>query len=188
MEDGSITKVLARHEVHTGDVFFLPAGRVHAICSGILLAEVQQSSDITYRLFDYNRLGLDGRPRELHTDLAVDAVDRQVYDDYRTHYTPKRNSAVPIVDCRYFTTNVIELDGAVRRDLKRRQSFVVYMCMSGRCRIRVHDMGDHPLGENRLIELVAGNSCLIPACIADVDIVSTSTIDMTRLLEVYVSY
>lgn len=73
IEDGTITEVLADHKVKTGDVFYLPAGRVHVICGGIMLAEVQQSSDVTYRIFDYNRPGLDGKPRELHTELAASA-------------------------------------------------------------------------------------------------------------------
>lgn len=84
--DGTITEVLAKHKVKPGDVFYLPAGRVHAICSGILLAEIQQSSDLTYRIFDYNRPGLDGKPRELHTELAAEALDFKVADDYRTVY------------------------------------------------------------------------------------------------------
>ena len=78
VSDGTITEVLARHEVKTGDVFYLPAGRVHAIGAGILLAEVQQSSDVTYRIFDYNRPGMDGKPRELHTELASQALDYHV--------------------------------------------------------------------------------------------------------------
>ena len=84
VEDGTITDVLADHKVKAGDVFFLPAGRVHAICGGILLAEVQQSSDVTYRIFDYNRPGMDGKPRELHTELAAKALDYHVKDNYRT--------------------------------------------------------------------------------------------------------
>ena len=91
--DGTITDALAKHEVHAGDVFYLPAGRVHAICGGILLAEVQQTSDVTYRIFDYNRPGLDGKPRELHTELAAKALDYKVYDEYRTDYVVKEESA-----------------------------------------------------------------------------------------------
>jgi len=84
--DGTITEVLARHEVKAGDVFYIPAGRVHAICGGILLAEVQQSSDVTYRIYDYNRPGMDGKPRELHTELAAQAIDYHVEKEYRTVY------------------------------------------------------------------------------------------------------
>ena len=86
IEDGTITEVLADHPVKAGDVFYLPAGRVHAICGGILLAEVQQSSDVTYRIYDYNRPGLDGKPRELHTELAAQALDYEVERNYRTDY------------------------------------------------------------------------------------------------------
>lgn len=94
--DDTITEVLADHQVKTGDVFYLPAGRVHAICGGIMLAEVQQSSDVTYRIYDYNRPGMDGKPRELHTELAAKALDYHVVDTIRTAYAEKANKAVQI--------------------------------------------------------------------------------------------
>ena len=96
VEDGSITEVLADHQVKAGDVFYLPAGRVHAICGGILLAEVQQSSDVTYRIYDYNRPGMDGKPRELHTELASKALNFHVEENYRTDYPETTNKAIQI--------------------------------------------------------------------------------------------
>ena len=103
VEDGTITDVLAKHEAHPGDVFYIPAGRVHAICGGILLAEIQQSSDVTYRIYDYNRPGLDGKPRELHTELATRALSYKVESRYRTAYSVKANHANRVVETAYFS-------------------------------------------------------------------------------------
>ncbi len=189
VKDGTITDVLAKHEVHPGDVFFLPAGRVHAIGAGVLLAEVQQSSDVTYRIFDYNRKGLDGKPRELHTDLAVDVVDRKVHAEYRSYYTPVENDAVNVVNCQYFTTNVLELNSKAHRNLLDKQSFVIYMCLEGACTLRMCDAdGGTSLSDGQtehVVELFAGHSCLVPASVANLDLVSFSSNGRTRLLEVY---
>ena len=106
--DGSIVEVLADHSVAPGDVFFLPAGRIHAICGGCYLAEIQETSDITYRIFDYNRPGLDGRPRQLHTELARDAIDYTVYPQYRTEYECVPDRPVEIVNCKHFVTSLFK--------------------------------------------------------------------------------
>ena len=162
--DGSITEVLAKHEVKPGDVFYLPAGRVHAICSGILLAEVQQSSDLTYRIYDYNRPGLDGKPRELHTELAAQALDFHVEDEYRTIYKEDSNRANLVIDSPYFSVRVTDLSDTFHRNLTKYDSFIITMCIKGDCKIVVRSTGDE-------IILKEGNSCLIPATIADYDIV-----------------
>ena len=107
--DGTITDVLADHKVAPGDVFFIPAGRIHAICGGCYLAEIQETSDITYRIYDYNRPGLDGRPRQLHTELAKDAIDYTVAEDYKTRYERRENEPVQVVKCENFTTTLFEL-------------------------------------------------------------------------------
>ena len=104
-----ITEVLAKHEVAPGDLFFLPPGRIHAIGGGCRLAEIQQTSDITYRIYDYNRPGLDGKPRQLHTEKAKEAIDYQVYPDYRTHYASRKDAPVRLVECPYFTTDLYDL-------------------------------------------------------------------------------
>lgn len=181
VQDGTITDVLAKHEVHAGDVFFLPAGRVHAIGSGILLAEVQQSSDVTYRIFDYNRKGLDGKPRELHTQEAVDVVDREVHPEYRTYYTPMNNESVNMVNCAYFHTNVIELDNHIERNLLDRESFVIYMCLEGECTLHLNNSDAEDS-----VTLQAGRSCLVPASIANLIINTKKTDEKVRLLEVYI--
>ena len=143
IEDGTITEVLADHTVKAGDVFYLPAGRVHAICGGILLAEVQQSSDVTYRIFDYNRPGLDGKPRELHTELAKEAIDYHVEDHYRTEYMDASDRAVQIIESPYFGVRVMEITGMFHRDLRKYDSFVISMCIEGDCEIRVRSTGEN---------------------------------------------
>ena len=109
VEQDRITDVLAEHTVAPGDVFFLPSGRIHAIGGGCYLAEIQQTSDITYRIYDYNRPGLDGKPRQLHTQEAKDAIDYHVYPEYRTPYEPRQNEPVELVRCPYFTTTLYDL-------------------------------------------------------------------------------
>ena len=175
--DGTITDVLADHKVKTGDVFYLPAGRVHAICGGILLAEVQQSSDVTYRIFDYNRPGIDGKPRELHTELAAKALDYHVEDNYRTDYTERPNKAVQIIDSPYFSVRVLEVSKPFHRDLRKYDSFITTMCIEGNCKIRVRSTSEEVL-------LKQGNSTLIPAAIADYDIIPQH--DKTRIVDAFI--
>lgn len=174
VDDGTIVDVLARHEVHAGDVFFIPAGRVHAICKGIMVCEIQQSSDITYRIFDYHRLGLDGKPRQLHTLEALDAIDFNVYPDYRTHYTMPTNAATCVVDCDKFVVNVLATDSSLRRDLLSKDSFVTLSCLQGTAAITDH--------EGNKVTLATGFSCLIPASQADFTVASADGTEV-RLLE-----
>ena len=135
VEEGRITEVLADHKVAPGDVFFLPAGRIHAICGGCYLAEIQETSDITYRIFDYNRPGLDGKPRQLHTEQAKDVIDYKVYPSYKTDYERKENAGVQVAKCQYFTTDVYELSKPVPVDLSGlaavKKNFYVVMCLEG---------------------------------------------------------
>ena len=161
--DGTITDVLADHAVKPGDVFYLPAGRVHAICSGIMLAEVQQSSDVTYRIFDYNRPGLDGKPRELHTELAAKALNFHVERNYRTEYVETVNRAIQIIDTPYFDVRVMEVSKPFHRNLLKYDSFVISMCIEGDTKVCIRSTGEE-------IILREGNSTLIPAAIADYDI------------------
>ena len=175
--DGTITEVLADHSVKAGDVFYLPAGRVHAICGGILLAEVQQSSDVTYRIYDYNRPGMDGKPRELHTELAAKALDYHVEMNYRTVYSETDNRAVQIIDSPYFDVRIMDLSTPFHRNLLKYDSFIISMCIEGDCQIRVRSTGD-------VITLREGNSTLIPAAIADYDIIPLH--DTTRILDAFI--
>jgi mannose-6-phosphate isomerase len=164
VEDGSITDVLADHLVKAGDVFYLPAGHVHAICGGIMLAEVQQSSDVTYRIYDYNRPGMDGNPRELHTELAAQALDFHVEKNYMTDYKEVKDQAVQIIDSPYFDVRIMELTSPFHRNLLKYDSFIISMCISGECKFLVRSTGDE-------IKLREGTSTLIPAITADYDII-----------------
>jgi mannose-6-phosphate isomerase len=177
VEKGTIVDVLAKHEVRSGDVFYLPAGRVHAICSGILLAEIQQSSDVTYRIFDYNRPGMDGKPRELHTDLAAQAIDYHVEDEYRTVYGDNVNRANLAVDSPYFSVRVMELTRPFHRNLMKYDSFTISMCIKGDCKIKILETGSEVL-------LKEGHSCLIPAAVADYMVIPLH--GETRILDAYI--
>jgi mannose-6-phosphate isomerase len=185
--DGTITEVLADHRVKAGDVFYLPAGRVHAICGGILLAEVQQSSDVTYRIYDYNRPGLDGKPRELHTELAAQALDYEVERNYRTDYPQLDNRAVLIVDSPYFSVRVLEFNDRFHRNLLKYDSFIITMCIEGDCEIRLRPSASSifhlPSSISPLI-LKAGHSALIPAAIADYDLIPLH--GKSRILDAFI--
>lgn len=191
VEDGSICEVLTRIDVREGDVFYIPAGRIHAICGGVLLAEIQQSSDITYRIFDYNRPGLDGKLRQLHVREARDAIDYTVHDDYRTHYTRQRNKPVMLIDSPFFTVKLLETDRPFHRKLFKYDSFVIYTCIAGDCNISVrstHGFGKDVMPDflNSTIHLSEGNSCLIPASVADFDVTPNNENGITKLLESYI--
>ena len=177
VSDGTIVNVLADHSVKAGDVFYLPAGRIHAICGGIMLAEVQQTSDITYRIFDYNRLGMDGKPRELHTELASKAIDYHVEANYRTSYTISSNKAIQIIDSPFFDVRIMELTRPIHRDMRRFDSFIISLCMVGECKIRVRGTGEE-------IILKEGNSTLIAASIADYDVIPMG--GNVRILDAYI--
>ena len=133
VEEDRILEVLADYKVNAGDVFFLPAGRIHAIGGGCYIAEIQQTSDITYRIYDYGRMGLDGKPRQLHTQEAKDAIDYTVYPDYRTAYTPAKDENVELVSCPFFTTSLLELSKGYKEAVD--SSFLIVMCMEGRCKV-----------------------------------------------------
>jgi mannose-6-phosphate isomerase len=178
VEDGTITEVLADHPVKAGDVFYLPAGRVHAICGGIRLVEVQQSSDVTYRIFDYNRPGLDGKPRELHTELAAKAIDFTVYPDYKTEHSDDIDVANILLNTPYFSVKVIEATSSFHRNMVKYDSFIIVMNLKGDCRIRIRSMQDSIL-------LPEGRSCLIPAAIADYDLIPTGS--TTKVLEAFIN-
>jgi mannose-6-phosphate isomerase len=115
LNSGHIMDILNKEKAEAGDVFFLPAGRVHTIGKGLLLAEIQQTSDITYRIYDFDRVDDKGQKRELHTELALAALDYNVYPDYKTEYQPKQNEDVHLVKCPYFTTNVMDYTQSVTK-------------------------------------------------------------------------
>jgi mannose-6-phosphate isomerase len=130
--DGTFTDYLQRYEVSAGDAFFLPAGRVHAIGAGCLIAEIQQTSDITYRIFDYNRRDRNGNTRQLHTDLARDAINYSVEKDYKLSYNPVKNKFQTLAACPYFTVEIMETDsGKLLKTTVAPDSFAIYICLAG---------------------------------------------------------
>ncbi|WP_029904748.1 type I phosphomannose isomerase catalytic subunit [Prevotella sp. 10(H)] len=175
IEDNTFVDSLAKHDVKAGDVFFLPAGRVHAIGAGTFIAEIQQTSNITYRIYDYNRKDANGNGRELHTELAKDAIDFKLYNNYQNSYTRKENQPVELESCKYFTTNLLELTKDITRDYSSIDSFVAYICMGGACSVR-DDKGND-------LSVKQGETILIPA---DTNSVTISPEGNVLLLETYV--
>lgn len=153
--DNTIADRLCDYAVHPGDLFFLPAGRVHAICAGSFVAEIQQTSDVTYRIYDYGRVGKDGKPRELHTELAKEAIDYTVLPDYRSHYTAEKNRETELVACPYFTTSLYDLDAPVEKELKELDSFLIVMGIEGNGML-VDDKGNET-------PIRRGETVLVPA-------------------------
>lgn len=159
VHDHTITDVLARHEIAPGDVFFLPAGRIHAIGAGSFVAEIQQTSDLTYRIYDYGRLGLDGKPRDLHIEQAKEAIDYTVHDDYKTRYVHRKNVETPLVKCKYFNTTLLDIDKTCSKDLSELDSFLVVMCVGGKGTL----IDSEPNGLDYAVSLRQGETVLIPA-------------------------
>lgn len=175
VEDGSICDVLAKYNIHQGDAFFIPAGCVHSICGGALIAEIQQSSDITYRIYDYGRLGMDGKPRELHTELAVDALDYTMHPEYVLGYQMEKNSPNVICRCDSFEVRRLTLDIPVNRRMKHHDTFVIYMCLQGECVL------------DNTVQLRRGQSCLVPAmCAEDIVLAPTTDGSPAELLEIFI--
>ncbi len=174
-ENGTLTELLHYDKVKPGDVFFIPAGRVHAIGKGILVAEIQQTSDVTYRIFDYNRKDDKGNLRELHTELAIDAIDFSYLDEYKTKYSVERNKSTEIVSCNYFTTNILEFDTRIEKDYFQLDSFVIYICLEGNFEIEY--------GE-KTVKVSKGETVLIPASLDVYQLKPLS--EKVKTLEVYI--
>ena len=160
--DGSIEDVLCFHKLRAGDVFHIPAGRVHSIGAGAFIAEIQQTSDITYRIYDYNRRDDNGRLRELHTEWARDAIDYTVQADYRTHYTPHTNEPVELVSSPHFTTSLYDLTEDMHCDYSELDTFIIYICTKGAATL-CDDAGSE-------LAISQGETVLIPACTRSVHI------------------
>ena len=176
VENGTLEEILNYEEVTAGDVFFIPAGRVHAIGKGIVVAEIQQTSDVTYRIYDFNRVDDKGNPRELHTDLAVDAIDYSFETNYRTEYKAIDNQSVILVDCPYFTTNILTLSTTVERDFTELDTFVIYTCLDGECTLS---------WEDESLPVHKGDSVLVPAQVTNF-VLSVPDGGTAKLLEVFI--
>jgi mannose-6-phosphate isomerase len=135
-KDGTLLSVLNKEKVFNDDVFFIPSGRIHTIGKGLLLAEIQQSSDVTYRIYDFDRLVQSGIKRELHIEEAIDAIDYNYYSEYKTRYKDREDTPFEIVHSKYFTTNKMILKKDLERNIKSLDSFVIYICLDGNGNIK----------------------------------------------------
>lgn len=158
LEAEKLQDIMNFEEVKTGDVYFIKTGLVHAIGEGVVLAEIQQSSDITYRVFDWNRRDSEGNQRELHTGLALDAIDFN-FKDYHVNYHPEANKFQSLVENKYFKTRKMNLEGTVEKDYAGTDSFVVTMCVEGEMRID---------SEKGSVHLKKGETAMLPASIKKV--------------------
>jgi mannose-6-phosphate isomerase len=174
LEEKHLEDILMKHEVAEGDVFFIPAGRVHAIGKGILLAEIQQTSDVTYRIYDFDRKDADGNTRELHTELALDAIDYKYYEDLRTDYAHELNKTTEVVACEYFTTGVLEFDQIIEKDFYPLDSFLIYMCIDGEF--------DICYGDGECLNVKKGETVLVPA---ELRTIKLKPAKKTKVLEVH---
>jgi mannose-6-phosphate isomerase len=172
---GHLTDILNREDAKAGDVFFLPAGRVHTIGKGLLLAEIQQTSDITYRIYDFDRVDDKGNKRELHTQEALAAIDYKHYPEYKTKYTPKKDETVHLVSCPYFTTNLLDFTKSTLKDYSKLDSFVIHVCVEGAYTIKYND---------EVYDIKMGECILLPKVIDKIDM-ETST--GFKILESFIS-
>ncbi|WP_445750222.1 type I phosphomannose isomerase catalytic subunit [Polaribacter sp.] len=174
LENNKILEVLNTVKTKAGDAFNIPTGRVHAIGAGVLLAEIQQTSDITYRIFDYNRVDSQtGKERELHNELALDVITFEVEDSYKTDYETIENTSNKLIHTPYFKSNVLIVTDVIYKDYSKIDSFVIYICTEGFVKVTV---------ENKEYELTMGETILIPASINRLDLVPEKN---SKLLEVY---
>jgi len=154
LKNNSLTDLLNYESVNEGDTYFINAGKIHAIGAGVLIAEIQQTSDQTYRVYDYNRKDAEGNLRELHTELSFDAIDYAKKDDFKVSYERNLNVVNPMVKCPYFKTNFISLNQNIRFDVSDRDCFTIYMCIDGDVLIE-NDFGS--------ISIKKGETVLVPA-------------------------
>lgn len=173
VENDTILDAIADYSVKEGDCFFLPAGRIHSIGKGCFLAEIQQTSDVTYRIYDFKRKDKNGNYRELHTDLAAECINYEVLNDYRTVYTSQKNQGVSLVHCPYFHTAVYDLDEPMTLDYSELDSFVILIGVKGE--------GTIVDNEGNETSLLAGETILIPATTNELKVSGT-----VNFLETYV--
>jgi mannose-6-phosphate isomerase len=173
LNSGRLMELLNEESINAGDAFYLPAGRVHTIGKGLLLAEIQQSSDVTYRIYDFDRVDSEGNKRELHTEEAIDALDYNTYSDYKIKVQKSLNEVVPLVKSQYFQTNLLEFTTGIIREHYDTDSFVIYTCIEGEAEITT-------LGHTTKISM--GNAVLVPQKFPEVHIRTKSGF---KMLETY---
>ena len=175
LEQGRLQDVLNHESAREGDVFFIPAGRVHALGPGIMVAEIQQTSDTTYRIYDWDRIDVAGMKRQLHVAESLDAIDFQNPESFKTPVANKLNQTVPVVDCPYFVTDMLQLDGEMEKDYSNLDSFVILISTKGNFSLK---------WENGTECVREGECILIPNCIKNVTIRAER---YCKLLEVYMN-
>ncbi len=173
--DGKLKSILNYEKANKGDVFYVPAGRVHAIGPGLLLAEIQQTSDTTYRIYDWDRVDAEGKSRDLHVDEALDAFDFSVEKKYKTDYREVKNETCSVVKSPFFITNLMNLDNGLLKDYSPLDSFVIHLCVEGEYILKY---------EGGFEQVKTGECVLIPALLNDVHI---QPMEQARILEVYIS-
>ncbi|MGB5499310.1 MAG: type I phosphomannose isomerase catalytic subunit [Maribacter sp.] len=173
LEKDTLLDLLNYEPVKEGDTFFINTGKIHAIGAGVLLAEIQQTSDVTYRVFDFNRRDKNGNLRELHTEMALDAMDYEKKDDFKVTYEGHMNTVNTMVECPYFKTNFIHLTKNWSLEDSERDSFIIYMCVGGSAEIS---------SETGSVRIQKGETVLMPACSKTINISTTEV----KLLEVTV--
>jgi len=174
VENNTLMDVLNKFDVRAGEVLFLPAGRVHAIGAGCFIAEIQQTSDITYRIYDYNRKDADGNERELHTEWAKDAIDYAIRPNYILRHCPNGNKTMPLVRSLCFTTNLLELNRVKQRKFASLDSFVIYVCTEGKAILKDN--------KGNALAVQQGQTILIPA---DTEKITIEPKPEATLLETY---
>ena len=172
LEAKTLESILNFDKVEAGDTYFIEVGRIHAIGAGVLLAEIQQTSDITYRVYDWGRVDSEGNHRELHNDIALEAFDFEMPDNFRVNYSRDSKDSTELVSCPYFTTNVVEVNSLLSVK-NNHDSFMIYMCVEGSATINVN---------GNQTEFSKGETVLIPACIKSFSI----STNHAKLLEVYI--
>ncbi|WP_138434552.1 type I phosphomannose isomerase catalytic subunit [Winogradskyella algicola] len=172
LKEKTLTNILNFDKVKAGDTYFIEAGRVHAIGAGVLLAEIQQTSDVTYRVYDWDRVDEHGNKRELHNDIAIDAFKFDLKDDFRVNYSKEKNLPNNMISCPFFTTNYLELDSELVVK-NTHDSFLIYMCVDGEVEV---------IADNTREVISKGETILIPAVVKDFKLSTKSA----KLLEVYV--
>ncbi len=174
LQKKTLPEIMNYMNVYSGDVIYMPAGRIHSLGSGVLLAEIQQTSDVTYRIYDWDRKDENGIGRDLHTEQALAAIDFNLYSDYKTNYRPKINETVNLVSCPYFTTRIIELAQPLQKNYEELDSFVVYICLEGSMMVKC---GEQKTGVRK------GEVVMIPAIF---DIVEIFPERKVKFLEVFI--
>ena len=175
IQNGNLTELINAEKAESDSCYLIPAGRIHAVGKGVLLAEIQQTSDINYRIHDWNRSDEQGNARELHLDLAKEVLDYNYEKKHKTDFEPKMNATSELVKCPFFSTNILEFNKPIEKDYFQLDSFVIYICIDGHCDIQVE--------EDESVSLTKGETVLIPASLKNLTLAPKQN---TKLIEVFI--